>query len=43
MKAFRLSNMESTYWLVRQTISIVTFFGGLCLQQEYLTSRRLLS
>ncbi len=35
MKAFMLSNMESTYWLVRQAILIVTFFGGLCLQEYH--------
>ena len=33
MKAFMLGNMESSYWLVRQAISIVAFFGGLRLQE----------
>ncbi len=28
-----LGNMDSSYWLVRQAISIVVFFGGLCLQE----------
>jgi hypothetical protein len=29
LKAFMLGNMESSYWLVRQAVSIVAFFGGL--------------
>ena len=33
MKSFMLGNMESTYWLVRQAISILAFFGGLRLQE----------
>ena len=32
MKSFMLGNMESTYWLVRQAISILAFCGGLRLQ-----------
>jgi hypothetical protein len=33
LKAFMLGNMESSYWLVRQAISIVSFFGGLHIQE----------
>ncbi len=33
LKAFMLGNMESYYWLVRQAVSIVAFFGGLRLQE----------
>jgi site-specific recombinase XerC len=33
LKAFLLGNMDSSYWLVRQAISIVAFFGGLRLQE----------
>ena len=33
MKAFMLGNMETTYWLVRQAIVIVAFFGGLGLKE----------
>ncbi len=28
IKSFMLGNMESSYWLVRQAISIVAFLGG---------------
>ena len=33
LKAFMLGKMESSYWLVRQAIVIVAFFGGLRLQE----------
>ncbi len=33
IKSFMLGNMESSYWLVRQAISIVPFFGGLRLTE----------
>jgi hypothetical protein len=33
LKAFMLGNMEPSYWLVRQAISIVSFFGGLRIQE----------
>jgi hypothetical protein len=33
LKAFMLGNMQSSYWLVRQAISIVSFFGGLRIQE----------
>jgi hypothetical protein len=33
LKAFMLGNMEYSYWLVRQSISIDSFFGGLRLQE----------
>ncbi len=33
IKTFMLANMESAYWLVRQAITIVAFFGGLRLQE----------
>jgi hypothetical protein len=33
IKSFMLGNMESSYWLVRQAISIVAFFGGLRLTE----------
>ncbi len=33
IKRFMLANMESAYWLVRQAIAIVAFFGGLRLQE----------
>lgn len=33
IKAFMLATMESSYWLVRQAICIVAFFGGLRLQE----------
>jgi len=33
LKMFMMANMESAYWLVRQAICIVAFFGGLCLQE----------
>jgi hypothetical protein len=33
LKAFIMGNMESSYWLVRQSISIVSFFSRLCLQE----------
>ncbi len=33
LKAFMLGNIESSYWLVRQAVSIVAFFGGLRLQE----------
>ncbi len=39
IKSFMLGNMESSYWLVRQAISIVAFFGPaseeLCDGQEH--------
>ncbi len=34
LKAFMLGNIESSYWLVRQAVSIVAFFGGLHLQEH---------
>jgi hypothetical protein len=33
IKTFMLADMESPYWLVRQAITIVAFFGGLRLQE----------
>jgi len=33
IKKFMLADMETTYWLVRQAISIVAYFGGLRLQE----------
>ena len=33
MKTFLLDSIETTYWLVRQAILIVSFFGGLCLKE----------
>ena len=33
LKAFMLGSMEDSYWLVRQAISIVAFFGGLRLSE----------
>ncbi len=33
LKAFMLGTMESSYWLVRQAMSIVSFFGGLRIQE----------
>jgi len=33
LKMFMMGNMESTYWLTRQAICIVAFFGGLRLQE----------
>jgi hypothetical protein len=33
LKAFMLGNMESSYWLDRQSIFIVSFFSGLHLQE----------
>ena len=33
MKTFMLDSMETTYWLVRQAIVIVSFFGGLRLKE----------
>ena len=33
IKTFMLADMESAYWLVRQAITIVAFFGGLRLQE----------
>ena len=33
LKAFMLGSMESSYWLVRQAIVIVAFFGGLRLKE----------
>jgi hypothetical protein len=33
IKSFMLRNMESSYWLVRQAISIIAFFMGLCLTE----------
>ena len=33
LKSFMLGNMECSYWLVRQALSIVAFFGGLRLQE----------
>jgi len=33
LKAFMLGNMETTFWLVRQAIVIVAFFGGLRLKE----------
>ncbi len=38
LNAFMLGNMESSYWLVRQAISIVFFFGGLRIQKCQKTS-----
>jgi hypothetical protein len=38
LNAFMLGNMESSYWLVRQAISIVSFFGGLHIQECQKTS-----
>jgi len=33
LKEFMLSQMESSYWLVRQAVVIVAFFGGLRLKE----------
>jgi hypothetical protein len=33
LKAFMLGNMESSYWFIRQAVSIVVFFGRLRLQE----------
>ena len=33
LKSFMLGNMECSYWLMRQALSLVAFFGGLRLQE----------